>query len=736
MKSLLLLLVTLCATLTVYAEVAVARFDFANPDKTDTGHNWPGEGNWSNAFTKACKARTNGIGIAPASSSGGQSGMKYTCPEGETETIRQLSVTCMASGATAAKETNFYTLGISINGESVDSDPFTFNGKIDTPHTIVFTFDDAVLASSIVITNETDQANNSSLFEIYAVEWQSACSEINASFSAPSAITINSQMKVELHAISGGSGVYTESYFTFITDDKVYVENGIGTITFLSPQESGVYPLTLTIVDSEGTRATFTRNITVTPYVAPTNLLAFDITRSGFTLTWDQPLSTSIISYKAQVTPNPNNRTIPSFSPTWKAVGDEFYTETPIDLSEYCKDFPIQTLNLQAPQWTGDLYASADNGVSWVKGSYFGIQWNFPGLAKDAKSILLKTTESAPPQKIKVIIVFDLVAEKAFAATGDNHILSITDLPPGETYSVTVSAVYQKNENETVTRGSKSYILSLLPIPTFKSVSVNTERERITLAWPEGDEDLEGCCQFFGTQITPSNLSPGLYLTRVYKTESDQSTGLSRGRAFVITNTSQKEIPLDGSYTYSIKNNENGKVYSWDFSVEDDYPYTVPAGGECIIYSQNHPPLDLPDNAISSTKQAVIYIATKYTLSLKKGSTLCNSLTPVENAIVRLKADSLEPETHEITSTSSSLDALYAPWIELYKTVLLGEVTFESMNGQLQFYYSKYLTNRETLLDAEAHCFLQDGHSRSEKIVLPIYKAEPATKPGFLLRLH
>lgn len=130
MKSLLLLLATLCATLTVYADVAVAQFDFSDAGTSDTGHNWPGEGNWSNAFTKACKARINGIGIAPASSSGGQSGMKYTCPEDETETIRQLTITCMASGTTAAKESNLHTLGISINGESVESETFTFNGKM------------------------------------------------------------------------------------------------------------------------------------------------------------------------------------------------------------------------------------------------------------------------------------------------------------------------------------------------------------------------------------------------------------------------------------------------------------------------------------------------------------------------------------------------------------------------------------------------------------------------------
>lgn len=735
MKSLLLLLATLCATLTVYADVAVAQFDFSEAGTSDTGHNWPGEGNWSNAFTKACKARINGIGIAPVSSSGGQSGMKYTCPEGETETVRQLSVTCMASGTTAAKETNLHTLGISINGEIFETETFTFNGKIDTPHTIVFTFDEAVFASSIVITNETDQANNSSLFEINAVEWQSEYSEIKASFSAPSAITINSPITVELHSISGGSGVYTESYFTFNGED-VFVEAGIGTITFNSPQESGVYPLKLTITDGNKEPSTFTRKIRVTPYVAPVNLTTSDITRNSFLLAWDQPLSTSIVSYKAQVSPCPDSSHSSDLSPTWKPVGNELQIETPIDLSEHIRSFTLKQFYVKAPNWSGDLYLSSDGGENWEKASFYADSWLFSEFPTDATALLLKTTASTPPTTIRFIMSFQIVAEKIFPATGDNHLLSITDLPPGETYSVIVSANYARSEGDPIPHKSDPIVVQLLPIPTFAAVSVSPTYGTITLTWPEDDQDLKGCCQFFGTQFTPGNLAPGLYLTRVYLTSSPA------GKAIAITNTSQNDIQLDGSYIYSITKTSTGTTTSWDFGVEDEdktitYPYTVPAGGELIFYSSAYPPAEIQAGAIPVNKNVLKNFTADYTLSLKKGSNLSYSLTPVKNAIVRLKADSTtETETHEITSTSSPLDALYTPWVELYKTIPLGETTFESVNGQRQFGYTRYITNIENLQSAEVHCFLQDGASRSEKIILPIYKAATTTKPGFLLRLH
>lgn len=732
MKSLVLLLVTLCATLSVYAEVAVARFDFSKSGTSASGSNWPGEGNWSNAFVKACKARLNGIGIAPASSSGGQSGMKYTCPEGETEAIRQLAITCMASFKGTADADNIYTLGLAINEEIFETETFTFNGKIDTPHTIVFTFDDPIAASSIVITNKTDLANNSSLFEINAVEWQSDYSEIKASFSAPNAITIGTPITVELLSVSGGSGFYTESYFTF-NGESIYVESGTGIVSFDGVGEDGTYPLTLTVTDSAGTQEIFTRTITVTAYVAPTNLTPSDITRNGFVLAWDQPLSTSITSYKAQIKPEPIGCTTPLISPTWKAVREAFHTETPIDLSEYLKAFPLKTLFLQAEEWTGDLSLSTDNGETWVTGSYAAKRWSFPNIAEDAKTFLLKTTETTPPQAIKFVISFDIVAEKTLPATGDNHILSITDLPPGETYSVTVSAIYDRGENESpLSKKSSVITVSLHPIPTFADVSVSPDYGTITLTWPEDDQDLEGCCQFFGTQFIPGDLPPGLYLTRVYLAYTPAQ------KAIAITNTSQNDIHLDGSYTYVITKTSTGTTTSWDFGVEDEdetitYPYTVPAGGELIFYSSAYPPAEIQAGAIPVNKNVLKSFTVDYTLSLKKGSTLCNSLTPVENATVRLKTDST---TETETDTSAPLDTLYTPWIELYKTVPLGEVTFESMNGQLQLYYSRYITNIENLQSAEVHCFLQDGASRSDKIVLPVYKAATATKPGFLLRLH
>lgn len=752
MKSFFLLLALFGTILTVHAEETVTVFEFADSSKSDRGSDWSGDGNWTNAFTKKCKARTNGIGIAPAAATGGQSGMRYTCAPEEPETIAQLAVTCIASFDGAADEANLHTLGITFDNQEPLKENFSFSGKIDTPHTIVFTFSEPITFSTLTITNETDQQGNKNLFEINKIEWRSTYSEITAEFSCASSITITTPLKVQLHSVSGGSGSYTDQYFTF-NGETIHVTDSLDVITFDPPTAPGVYTLELTIVDSTGKQAVFTQDITVTLYVPPVNLQATAITRTGFTLSWDQPLSSFIDHYEVKIMPEKNSHTM-SISSEWTAVEDGWLLEEPIDLIPITKNLET-TLFLTITDWQGQLSYSTDNGETWNPSTNISIQWIIGVLPKDTTHLLLKTTEDAPPEKITFQFTFSEVATKTLDATGDNHCLDITNLPPGLSYRVVVRAVYEKNDGSTLTIDSEEITITLLPIPTFSSVKVNSTFKTVTFTWPAGDELLQGCCRLFATTVIPRPFDANLYISRIYYTSSNES--LSTGKAIAITNTSQYDILLDDSYLCTITRPRTaeeiaeGKTeplsYTWDFSIEDEegnltYPYTVPAGGEVIFYSETFKPFQLSDDAISVRKSVLNNLNANYTISLKKNGELCNELKPHENAIVRLQENSLtETEITEIENKSSSLDAFYTPWCERYETSLLKELNLSAYNGQAQIYYTQYVDSIDTLVRLDAHCFLVDGLSTSEETVITIIQKEeteppPVIKPGFLLRLH
>lgn len=759
MRTLFLLLALFGTILTVHAEEAVTIFEFANPEKNDSGTNWTGEGNWTNAFTKPCKARANGIGIAPAAT-GGQSGMKYTCPEGETETIRQLTITCMASGTGAAKAAKIHTLGITFNNQEESlEESFSFGGEVDTPHTIVFTLEEPIPLSTLTITNETDQANNTSLFEINKVEWQADLPEITAKFFVNSAVALNVPVSAELYSVSGGTGKYTEYSFTF-NGTTIFTEPYGGTIMFDTPTVTGVYPFILTVVDSAGTTLTVTKEITINPYVAPINLQASDITRTGFTITWDQPISSAVTAYEAKISPNPLYHIPPAITPKWESIDGGWQLKTPIDLSSFAKSSTI-VVTVTAPGWEeahadnpdfkGVIYNSSDGGETWECLRHLDNFWSVGNLSAEKPTILLRTDEATPPESLVFTLTFSPITKQSVEATGEKHTMTLTDLPPGQNYSVSINALYEKDDGKILRVGSDPIEVALLPIPTLASVKANARFCSLTFTWPTGEEHLRCCCDLYEKRIIKYDFEPGLYLSRVYFTKKTTGTDLSAGKAIVISNTTTEDIHLDGSYTYSITKNETGTVYSWDFSEkvenEDDgeetliYPYTVPAGGELIFYSSTYPPFDVREGAIPTTKQAVHNLTPDYTLSLSKDDTPCNTLAPQKNAIVRLKKNSItEVETTAITSTSTSLDNFYTPWVKLYETTLIKDFTLVSQGGQAQIYYTPYLEDPDVAY-LEAHCSLVDGVTYSEKIVLILERYStptdtPVKQTGYRLLLH
>lgn len=751
MRKLLLFLFLLGAGL-LRAEIPATTFTFSNPEKTDKGTNWDGQEGWTNLFaSKACKARTNGIGIAPRSATGGQSGMVYSFAEGDEETIAQISVTCMASFKGTADAAKFHTLGVRIDG-TLMTESFSFDGAVDSPVTLTFKLEAPAAVQSIWITNETDQAGNDSLFEINTVSWQAEFPGIQACFSAPSGVNYITPIHAAVTSITGGTGEYVDTFFTF--NDVIVRVEGLEVAVFDAPMTDGIYPLTLTVVDSAGNMKTFTQDIRVTLYLEPMNLEASNILRDGFDLSWTQHAQGAITFYRAEVYPNPRSISTPELSPEWEACDSGWQLAEPIDPEEYLNGLPLATLTLLCSNWEGDLQYSTDGGTVWRSMYKLSGRRIFSDLSGETAPLLLRTEEE-PPASFSLAFVLDRITSQTLPATGGAHRLTFTGLPAGCACTVYVHAGYSKDDGGTHQTASDQLDVQLLPLPGFASVSVYDRfaTKMLTLVWPE-DEDvsLKGKLRIHATRRAV--LKPGLYLSRVYFTKkTDACDALSSGKAVVITNTSDRPVALDGTYALRASRPRRedeiaeGKtdplVYTWDFGVKDTegvtvYPYELPAGGELLFYSGTL--LEEREGICATTAQAVRNLTPEYTMSLLQAGAERNALIPEENAIVRLREDSKETlQTTALENETRTLEALYDPWGKTLKTVLLDELTLRYGGGPAQIDFSDYVCNVEAYTAVYATCYLVDGSSRSAATTVTLYEYEPpeaVLKPGFQLRLR
>lgn len=754
MKRAAFLLSALFAFAPLCAEVPETTFTFANAELSDTGKNWDGEQGWVNAFAKKCKARTNGIGVAPPTTDTGRSGMTYTWEEGFEETIARITVTCMTGGKTAAGAKKIHTLGVRIN-DTLLTESFSFDGEVDTPREITFLLDAPTAVRSLTLTNETDQAGNTSLFEINTVSWLADFPKIEATFIAPEKSVLLATLSVSLVSVTGGSGTYPETFFTF-NGETIRVES-TEVVTFTAPATDGIYPLTLTVIDSNGTEAVFSQDIEITPFVPPTNLQLSDVTRTGFTLTWDQPLAAAVTSYTLFTFPNPSFRVIGPVSPAWEKTADGWVLATPIDLIEAATGLPISSLHCQPTQWSGELTRSYDAGESWTKCLNFAGNYLLGSAPKGSRTLLLKTPEAAPPTALTLTLNLGTLEKLTLDATGGSRIFTVTDLPPGNRFSLRVAANYLRDTGTTTSVQSDPLSLELLPIPTFERVAHSSRFKSLTFTWPKGDETLPGVCVIRGERRASYALEAGLYLSRICFTKKTAACdALASGKAVALSNTSGSPVALDGRYLLHATRPRSeaeiaeGKtdplVYTWDFSVTDEegtvtYPYTIPAGGECLFYAASAPPPELREGAIATTEKVLRYLTPDYTLSLQENGTVRNSLVPQENAVIRLWENSLtETEVTAITNETLTLDTFYAPWGNLMETVTLRQIPLTAASGSAQIFYSGLLTDIDTLSVVRAHCYLTDGYGRSPETVVELYRAPLFTvktaKPGFIIRLQ
>lgn len=759
-RALALLLAACLLPLSLRAGETVVSFQDAGT--SDKGSNWSGTNNWTNLTTKKAKARINGIGLAPASSDGGQSGMKATFdPPKE---MVSLAVTCMASGTTAAKATHL--LGVRLNGGELLTAELAFpDSAVDTPVTLTFPFTEKQSVTTLAITNET--AKNYGLFEVNAVSWQSDFAPIVATLS-PTAedCNVGETFYAVLSKCTGGSGEYVNFRWRFNGQEQEADDFAI-VCPFTAPMEDGKLPLELEVTDSLGTVATFSWEVSVRPYIKATNLAYTPLSRTGMTVTWEQPLPHAVSSYMVRVSYASARSLELIFAPTWERDGDLWRLAEPIQLADLVgvRDF---TAYLVPFHWQGeDLELSTDGGTTWCKTIVLSSTPPRHLLRRTLESgaatgsftsahtsILLRTAADTPPDffRLYLNLTASLISAKTLPA--ESNTLQVTfpeteddmPLPAGEPLSVRVTTRYVTDSGSTLSLQSPVLNVTLEDVPPINSA----ERigDFLCLTWPEKAKDLAAEVTFRKRSLPPTDGLPDLALTRVYFTGNATSAGgeqLPASKAIVLTNTTSRPIALDGSYTFTATKVDTGKSYAWDFSLTETdaegnsikvYPYVVPAGGELLFYASAYTApvgIETFENAFAVSASALRNLNTTYTATFAHNGETLSTFTPQFNAILRRRPDAATQSAYAVTAADTFLPAFSTPWFNHYQEATLLQTSATGPSALISL--AGFIADPGDAQTIWATIRLREGNSYSDPLSLTLWEREPP-KAGFRFLLH
>ncbi len=760
MKRALALLAALCLLpLGLRAEETVVSFQDAGT--SNIGSSWAGTNNWANLTAKPAKARINGIGLAPAASDGGQSGMVATFDPPEEMT--SLAVTCMASGTTAAKAKHL--LGVRLNGGELLTAELAFpNQAVGTPVTLTFPFAEKQSVTTLALTNET--AKGTSLFEVNAVSWQSDFAPIAVRRSTNKLkYNVGETLNAALSTCTGGSGKYVRFRWRFNGQEQEATEFAQPCL-FTVPMEEGILPLEVEVTDSLGTVATFSWDLTVRPYIAATNLACTPLSRTGLTVSWEQPLPYAVSEYAVRVFyANRANREL-TLTPAWEREGDTWRLAEPIQLADFIdgRDFNAY---LVPAHWQGEgLEVSADGGTTWCPAAYLATtppRYILRRALEDGTpsanftpahaSLLLRTAAEAPPPFLNLTLTLTncLITSKTLPA--ESNALEVTflgsagdpaagdiPLPAGEPLHVQVVTRYLRDDGSWYALPSAKLAVTLPAVPPM--AAAERVGDLLCLTWPKAAPDLPA--EVTLTERTPTSAEglPDLALTRVYFTGSP----LAASKAIVLSNTTSRPIALNGAYTFTATKADTGKSYTWDFSrTETDaegnsikvYPYTVPAGGELLFYSASYAaPANITacENVLAVSNQAMKYFTPDYTVTFAHNGETLSTFSPQLNTILRLSADGSATQTaYPVTASDTLLPALYAPWVTLYRESTLLQTSFTGPYANLSI--ASFLADPGDAEAIWATIRLRDGNSYSTPLTLTLWERE-TPKAGFRFLLH
>lgn len=679
---------------------------------------------WAALGGAYCYARLTGVGLRG-------NGKSVLCrPFDEPETVSYVSVVCGAESKSSIGEPLALTL--SLGTREVETQYFTLTEAGET-QTLTFAFK-PIEASDLRLSNDGDKT-----FEVRRVSWYADLPPITVDVAiTPSTVdgiiqcSVGGTIRCSVTSCTGGSGTYVRARWTFNGATSSAIENLQSIATFTVPDREDTYPLSLEIVDDQGNSKTFSYTVNVVADATASHPAVTNITRTGFTLSWDRPTS-GLTPEEFAVRVTRSGKLDVTLTPEWSPAGTGWRTDAFL-LDDALDGLDAQTVFVVVPKtWAGNLKYSVNN-APWkdlerpMEGFFFGFNLS------PKQTLSFFTEADDPPASLKLSATLShTYADKKIPLEGQKLIYPFTDLPAGKTFDVFITSYTRQNDG-TLTTKSIDLPITLLPIP--RPAATLDGANRIRFNWDDldfnEDETPTISLRLFAKAPTETTLTPGLYLTRVLLTQSKAA------KAIALTNTSDAPISLDGKDYILIY----GK-YSWDFYINDEdgkkaYPLVVPAHDDLIIVANQYRPTDLREGVAFATANAIRNMKDAGPVTLLRDGTLINSITPVMDAVVRLPADSLTGATSTpAAQADTSIDALYDPWPQAAPTATaFYEGTYTRNNVYCET--ARLLDDRPegaTRVWAELRTCL-DG-AESEPQIIELWAVPSGTpRPGFRLRLR
>lgn len=671
-------------------------------------------------------ARQNGVALRKEASGT----LCYDFPEEAPETITTLTVSLCtaASGAVGKSHTLSYALeGTEVAGELT----FTTSSQTEVV-TVTLTFETPQVATGLRFSNP-----GTVLYELHRVEWAPELPELTIQVYTQSMVIVGNDFFFSLNAIEGGSGEYLYAAVTFNGETVPIDPSEVPcSVIFTAPNVSGDYTITTTVRDSEGNEKSVEQTCEVIASAAPENLVASDVTRTGFTVSWTLPSGVTPVSYTAIATPSPaplveKPIVIPEW--TWNETASMWEITEPIDLSQWAgtkamSSFVIKVFGVS----DASLSVSFDGGSTWRQPMCLAGSYLVGSVSSEKRSLLLRADAATAPTYLSFVMTIKQPEyRQSITATAQKNQISFTELPANTTFEVKVVAYYEDGTH----KQSEDLLVSTGAIPGFTQVQYYEKWKQLQLDWPADEPDLNGEIKLYATLSSTHETPDGLYLTRVLYTKSGD--GYTTQKALVITNLSNRKVGLKGNYLLKSAKIGGTTTRSWDFSVTDEagektYPYALAPGEELVITHESYPIAEQRDGLIFTTK-AVMNFTPDWELSLVKDETVQNTLTPQLNSVVRLAEDSLETlEVTELAVEEPPLDVFYDPWTKieaehLIATIPLTQSALTSVSVSCRSYLQ--ITTQTRKIRAVCRTLLGDAVSEPTEVIL----YQPIVSPGTML---
>ena len=682
-------------------------------------------GGW---YFEGSKGYARKEGVALPKSAGGT--LCYDLPEGVTDTIYQLTVTCRTATKSSVGKEQILSVGL-VGVEETFTKTFVTSSQTSDVK-VTFTFDDFPTITGLRFSNL-----GTTIFEIASVEWISAFPPLEANIFVQSKVIAGSPFSYSVNSITGGSGSYP--VITVSCQNTTHVFTG-GDLPvsgdFTSPSVSGTLEVSVYVKDSQGNEFTETQTVEVTPYAPPTHLQVSNVTRESLDLSWTLSTGTTPNHYQVVVSMSPATQAIEQiFAPTWELDEKGYWNSAEeYDLSDYTDGFKITSCLLTLCSDEGAMEYSGNGGETWNKATKLGSSYMTITSKITSQKIKFRTSTAKAPRYIVLNITTNRkLLDYTFDASAQTYQHTVTGLPAGANLEVKLAAVYQKEDGKTASMISDVVPVEMEQLPGFADIDHYPKWKLLQFTWPEVRANLSGDIRIFAANAV-ENLTPkGLYLTRVYWTKKEN--GLTTGKAVAITNTTNVPIHLKGQYKLQGIKQDTGTVRTWDFSQKDadgnvTYPYIIAPGEDLVIAHASYLPLDVRETLVTSTA-TVLNFTDAWQLSIVKDELVSNTLTPQLNTLVRLAEDSLETlNCTEITADLPKLDALYKPWTKIEEIVVLDKVELQQTSASNQLNYSPYLRLKTSSRRIWASCRTVSGEARSSSTDVTLWEA-PLPKKGF-----